>query len=334
MGGDYAPEVTVAGAVQAAKVTKSEIILVGKEDAIKAELAKHNTTGLNISIQHASESIEMEETPAQAVRQKKDASLCVAARLVAEGKAQALVSAGNSGAAMASALLYMRRLPGVSRPAITTVFPSVSGQCALLDVGANVDCKPRHLLQFAIMGSVYMEKIFGIDRPRVGLLSIGEEDTKGNELSLATFELLKKTDLNFVGNIEGRDITNGKADVTVCDGFVGNVILKFGEGVTGMMLKFVKSEFRSHPMAWFSLPFLWAALKDLRKKVDSAEYGGAPLLGVNGVCIISHGSSNAKAVMNALLVAERFAEKNVNDEIANALAKYDPQSGKQQSDQE
>jgi len=334
MGGDYAPEVTVSGAVEAARITRSEIVLVGREDILKTELAKHRATGLNISIHHASEAIGMDEMPAQAVRQKKDSSVGVAARLVADGKADAMVSAGNSGAAMAAALLYMRRLPGVSRPAIATMFPTITGMCALLDVGANVDCKPRHLLQFALMGKVYMKEIFGLENPRVGLLSIGEEENKGNELSLATFELLKKTDINFVGNIEGRDMPKGKADVAVCDGFVGNIVLKFGEGVAEMMLKLVKSELKAHPIAWFSLPFLWAALKDLRKKVDYTEHGGAPLLGVDGVCIISHGSSNAKAIKNALLVAERFAEKNVNNEIASELAKNDPQSGKQQSDQE
>lgn len=332
MGGDHAPAVTVAGAVEAARSAKCDIILVGPEDIVRAELAKHNTEGLIIEVQHASEVIGMDESPAQAIRQKRDSSLAVCAKLVAEGKAQAMVSAGNTGATMGSALLYMRRLPGVSRPAVVTLFPTINGMCCILDVGANVDCKPRHLLQFAVMGRIYMEEIIGIPNPKIGLLSIGEEDTKGNELSLATFDLLKKSGLNFVGNIEGRDIPKAKADVVVCDGFVGNVVLKFGEGVAEMIFKVVKDELKAHPVAWLSLPFLWMALKDLRKKVDYTEHGGAPLLGVDGVCIIGHGSSNAKAIKNALIVAKRFAEKNVNRGIASEIAKYDGLI--KQSDQE
>jgi glycerol-3-phosphate acyltransferase PlsX len=323
MGGDHAPAVTVEGAVQSARESNHEIILVGREELIRAELARHDTRKISLRIEHAAEVIGMDETPAQAVRQKKDSSLAVAARLVADGKADAFVSAGNSGATMASALLYLRRIPGVSRPAIATVFPTISGVCVMLDVGANVDCKPKHLQQFGIMGSSYLEGVFGIKNPRVGLLSIGEEDSKGNELSLETFDLLKKTPLNFIGNIEGRDITRGNCDVAVCDGFVGNILLKFGEGVAEMMLKIVKEEFKAHPIAWASLPFLWAALKDLRKKVDYSEQGGAPLLGVDGVCIISHGRSNAKAVKNALLASARFAEHNINTAIAAAIARAD-----------
>lgn len=322
MGGDYAPQVTVDGAIQAAKLLKHEIILVGMENVIKAELAKYKYDPKRISICNATETIGMDELPAQAVRQKKDSSMNVAARLVAEGKADAFVSAGNSGAAMASALLNMRRLPGVSRPAILTMFPTLKGVCALLDVGANVDCKPKHILQFAIMGKIYMEEVFNIKNPKVGLLSIGEEDSKGNELTLAAFDLLKNSGLNFVGNIEGRDITRGRTDIAVCDGFIGNIVLKFGEGVAEMMIKLVKEEFKAHPLAWASLPFLWAALKDLTKKVDYSEQGGAPLLGVDGICLISHGRSNAKAIKNAILAAQRFAEKNVNTGIAAEIAKH------------
>ena len=321
MGGDHAPVVTVEGAVLAARSSDNEIILVGREPALKTELAKYETKKLPISIYHCEEIVEMDESPAQAVRQKKDSSVVVAARLASEGKADAFVSAGNSGAAMASALLNMKRLPGVSRPAIVTVFPTITGACAMLDVGANVDCKPKHLLQFAIMGSIYMKEIFGIERPRIGLLSIGEEETKGNELSLSALALLKESGLNFAGNCEGRDITGGNFDIVVCDGFVGNVLLKFGEGVTEMMLKLVKQEFKAHPLAWASLPFLWAALKDLRKKVDYTEQGGAPLLGVDGVCMIGHGRSNSKAIKNAILAASGFAAKNINTEIAAEIEK-------------
>ena len=321
MGGDHAPAVTVEGAVLAAKSSKDEIILVGPKALLEAELAKHTLKTGRLSIHNADEVIGMDEQPAQAVRQKKDSSMVVAAKLAAEGKADAFVSAGNSGATMASALLNMKRLPGVSRPAILTVFPTISGVCAMLDVGANVDCKPKHLLQFAIMGSVYMKETFAIERPRVGLLSIGEEETKGNELTLAAYELLKNSGLNFIGNAEGNDITRGNADIVVCDGFVGNMLLKFGEGVAEMMLKLVKQEFKAHPLAWASLPFLWAALKDLRKKVDYSEQGGAPLLGVDGVCLIGHGRSDSKAIKNAILAASKFAGKNINKEISQELAK-------------
>jgi glycerol-3-phosphate acyltransferase PlsX len=322
MGGDHAPQVTVEGAVNAAKELKHEIILVGNENALKLELAKYKTKNLPISIFSASEVVGMDELPAQAVRQKKDASINVAARLVSEGKADAFISAGNSGAAMAAALLSLKRISGVSRPAIATVFPTLKGVSLVLDVGANVDCKPKHLQQFAIMGKIYMEGVFGVKNPTVGVLSIGEEDSKGNELTLATFDLLKKTDINFIGNLEGSDLPKGKADVIVCDGFIGNIILKFGEGIASMMLKLVKEEFKAHPIAWASLPFLWAALKDLRKKVDYTEYGGAPLLGVDGVCIISHGSSDAKAIKNAIKAAARCVEKNINSTISKEILKY------------
>lgn len=323
MGGDHAPAVTVAGAVLAAKEYGHEVVLVGPESILKTELEKHKTAGLPVSIHHASEVIGMDEQPAQAVRQKKNSSIVVAAQLTADHKVDAFVSAGNSGAAMASALLNLKRIPGVSRPAITTVFPTVSGICVLLDVGANVDSKPKHLMQFAVMGKIFVEKVLGIQNPKLGLMSIGEEEGKGNELTLATYELLKKSGLNFVGNIEGRDVPKGKADVIICDGFVGNIVLKFGEGVAEMIFKLVKEELKDHPIAWAALPFLWPALKDLRKKLDYTEHGGAPLLGVDGVCIIGHGGSNAKAIKNAIRVGAQFAEKNVNKEIAQEIAKYE-----------
>jgi phosphate acyltransferase len=324
MGGDFAPKATILGAIEASKITKDEIILVGSEPIIRAELENQKKLKIpNIKIVHAAESIAMDESPSQALRQKKDSSLAVAARLVSEGKADALVSAGNSGAVMAFALLYLGRIPGVSRPAILTMMPSLAGACAILDVGANVDCKPKHLFQFALMGDIYVKTIFDVPKPRVGLLSIGEEPTKGNEASLEAFGLLKGANINFIGNVEGRDIGQGKTDVAVCDGFTGNILLKFGEGIAEMILKVIREELKAHPLAWASLPFLWAALKDLRKKMDYTEYGGAPLLGVNGVTIISHGSSNPKAIKNAIMVASRFAEKNVNKEIAEEIAKYE-----------
>jgi glycerol-3-phosphate acyltransferase PlsX len=264
----------------------------------------------------------MSEHPAQAVRQKKDSSLVVCAKLVAEGKADAFVTMGNTGAAMAASLFYLKRIDGVLRPAISTSFPTIENFCIIADVGANVDSKPENLLQFAIMASLYCEKVLGIKKPRIGVASIGEEDTKGNELSLAAFELIKKTDLNFIGNIEGKDVPRGKADVIICDGFVGNLLLKFGEGIAEMMLKLIKKGFKKHPIAWASLPFLWTALKDMRKKVDYNEFGGAPLLGVNGICLIGHGRSEAIAVKNAVLAAATAAERNLINAIKETIAKY------------
>ncbi|MCL2484801.1 MAG: phosphate acyltransferase PlsX [Endomicrobia bacterium] len=326
MGGDNAPEATVEGAVLAAIGSNHKIILVGPEKLISQELLKHhkryNVTSLDIEIANATEVIGMDEHPAKAVRQKKDSSLSVAAKLVADGKADAFVSMGNTGAAMAAALFYLKRIDGVLRPAISTSFPTVNGTCIIADMGANVDCKPEHLFQFAIMANLFCKRVMGIVKPKVGLLSIGEEPTKGNELTLKAFDLIQKANLNFVGNIEGRDIPRGKVDVVICDGFIGNIVLKFGEGIAEMMLKLVKKGFKEHPISWASLPFLWFALKDLKKKVDYSEFGGAPLLGVDGVCLIGHGRSDAKAVKNAVFSAARAAEHDLTTEIKEAIAKY------------
>jgi glycerol-3-phosphate acyltransferase PlsX len=277
---------------------------------------------LDIEIVNASEVVYMSDHPVKAVRQKKDSSLAVCAKLVADGKADAFISMGNSGAAMAAALFYLKRIDGVLRPAISTSFPTINGHCIISDVGANVDCRPEHLVQFGIMASLFCEKVTGIKNPKVGLVSIGEEDTKGNALTLPAFELFQKAGINFIGNIEGRDIPEAKADVAICDGFVGNVILKFGEGLAGMMFKLIKKALKQHPVAWASLPFLWLAIKDIRKRVDYTETGGAPLLGVDGVCIIGHGSSNAKAVKNAILAGARAVKNNLVQEIKDAILKY------------
>jgi glycerol-3-phosphate acyltransferase PlsX len=326
MGGDFVPASTIEGAILVAKEYKHKILLVGPEKSITMEMLKHskqcNPISLNMEIINATEIISMDEHPAKAVRHKKDSSLSVCAKLVADGKADAFVSMGNSGAVMAAALFYLKRIDGVLRPAISTFFPTIDGHCIIADAGANVDCKPEHLLQFGIMASLFCEKVTGIKRPKVGLVSIGEESTKGNDLTLTAFNLMKKADINFIGNIEGRDIPKTRADVVICDGFVGNVILKFGEGLTEMMLNLVKKELKHHPIVWVSLPFLWLAIKDLRKKVDYSEFGGAPLLGVNGVCIVGHGSSNAKAVKNAILAGAVAAEHNLAFEIKEAIAKY------------
>ncbi|MDR1511491.1 MAG: phosphate acyltransferase PlsX [Endomicrobium sp.] len=330
MGGDFAPGSTVEGAVFAAKESEHKVVLVGPERLICKELLKHSKrydlTSLNIDIVEAPEIIAMDEHPVKAVRKKKKSSLCVCAQLVRDGKADAFVSLGNSGAAMAAALFYLKRIEGVLRPAISTTFPTVNGSCIIADIGANVDCTPEYLLQFGIMSSLFCEKVVGIDRPRVGLVSIGEEPIKGNKVTLAAFELFKKADINFIGNIEGRDIPRAKADVVICDGFAGNIILKFGEGLAEMMLKLVRKGLRQHPVAWASLPFLWSAIKDLRRKVDYSEFGGAPLLGVNGICIIGHGSSNGKAVKNAIFAGVKTVKHDLAIEIKKAIARYSKES--------
>jgi glycerol-3-phosphate acyltransferase PlsX len=326
MGGDFAPISTIGGAILAAKQSNHKVLLVGKEKTILDEMSKYskkyNLKSLNIEIINADEVIAMDEHPVKAVREKRNSSLSICASLVADGKADAFVSMGNSGAVMAAALFYLKRIEGVLRPAISTFFPTMDGSCIIADMGANVDCKPEYLLQFAMMASLFCEKVAGVKRPRVGLVSVGEEPTKGNALSLAAFELLKKTDMNFIGNVEGGDIPKSKADVVICDGFVGNVILKFGEGLSEMILRLVKKALKKHPFAWVSLPFLWLAIKDLRKNVDYTEVGGAPLLGVNGISIVGHGSSNAKAVKNAIFAGVRSAEHNLVYEIKEAMAKY------------
>ncbi|MDR1087344.1 MAG: phosphate acyltransferase PlsX [Endomicrobium sp.] len=325
MGSDFAPVSTVEGAILAARESDYKILLVGPERILVEEMSKYakryNVKSLNIEIVNATEIISMDDHPVKAVRDKKDSSLSVCAKLVANGKADAFVSMGNSGAVMSAALFYLKRIEGVLRPAISTTFPSINGHCVIADMGANVDCKPEYLLQFGIMASLFCEKIIGIKDPKVGLVSIGEEDIKGNELTLAAFDLLKKADINFVGNIEGRDIPKAKADVVVCDGFVGNVILKFGEGLAEVLLKLIKTSLKRHPMAWVSVPFLWFAIKDLRKKVDYNEVGGAPLLGVDGVCIVGHGASNFKAVKNAIFVGAKAAKDNLTKDIKEAIAK-------------
>ena len=326
MGGDRAPDINIEGAILAVKQTDNDVVLVGKEAVIRAQLEKwskkYNFPKEKISVVNATEVIEMGEHPANAARHKKDSSMAVCCKLVAEGKADAFVSMGNSGAAMAVSLLYLKRIDGVSRPVISVPFPTLNGRCIIVDAGANVDCKPEHLLQFAIMGNIYAKNIMGIRNPKVAVLSIGEEDTKGNELTLQASELLKKADLNFIGNIEGGDVPKAKADVVVSDGFVGNVILKTSEGIAEMVSKFIKNSIKSNPLYWGAAPFLKLAMKKVKKKIDYDDVGGAPLLGVNGSCIIGHGKSNSRAVKNALIVAAKFAENNKNKKIEEEINKF------------
>jgi len=300
MGGDHAPREIVMGALEASR-DGIEVILLGDSDSILKELGS-NKRDL-IDIVHTTETIAMGEQPANAVRKKKDSSIVRAVQLVKEGKASAFVSAGSTGAVMAAALLGLGRIKGIDRPAIASVIPGKKGGTVLLDVGANMDCKPKNLQQFGIMGYLYADRILGIDNPRVGLLNVGEEESKGNELTLESFPLLKESGVNFIGNVEGRDIFNGMADVVVCDGFVGNVVLKAGEGLAMSLMRMMKEELTRNWLSKMGTALALPGLKEIRKRVDYAEYGGAPLLGVNGVVIVCHGSSSAFAVRNAIRVA-------------------------------
>ncbi|MCM2263621.1 MAG: phosphate acyltransferase PlsX [Desulfuromonadales bacterium] len=319
MGGDHAPGPEVAGAVMAAREWRIPVVLVGQQARIEAELATHRCVGLDISIRHASEVVGMHDSASDAVRKKKDSSIRVAFDLVRDGQASAVVSTGNSGATMAAGMFVLKRIPGIDRPAIATVVPNLKDQTLVLDVGGNVDCKALHLAQFALMGSVYMQQMFGKERPRVGVLSNGEEESKGNDLTRETHRILSRSPLNYLGYIEGRDIYNGTVDVVVCDGFVGNVVLKVSEGLADAMGKMLKAEFGSR---WLSrLGYLLArpAFLGFRKKVDYAEYGGAPLLGIQGTGMICHGKSSARAVMNAIRLAHEFEARQVNEQLIRRL---------------
>ncbi|HEY4034242.1 MAG TPA: phosphate acyltransferase PlsX [Ktedonobacteraceae bacterium] len=327
MGGDKAPAETVLGAVQAAREYGMGIYLVGREDIIRAELAKHDISGLDLPIIHTDEEITMDDHPATAVRRKKNASMIITLQLVRDGQALGAVSAGNSGAMLAASLFTLKRLPGVDRPALGGIFPIVagSGACLIIDMGANTDCKPEYLQQFALMGSIYMQRIFNIRSPRVGLLANGEEETKGNQQVIEAHQLLRANaatlGINFIGNIEGRDIPVGGADVAVCDGFVGNVALKVSEGLAESMIKLLRTQMTSTLPNKLAAAVLKPSLSKAFKRLDYAEYGGIPLLGVNGSAIVSHGRSNAKAIKNALRVARQTAETNVASAIADGLSK-------------
>lgn len=325
MGGDLAPGEIVLGAIEAIKELDCEIVLVGDENKIAPLLAeyKNSVSETKISIHHASEVIEMHEHPGAAVRKKKDASVVVATRLVKERKCDVVISAGSTGAAVAAALFGLGRIKGIERPTIATPIPNLTGATMLLDSGANVDSKPSNLVQSAIMGSIYAQYILNINNPRVGLLNIGEEETKGNEQALATYPLLKELHtINFIGNVEGRDIPKGTVDVVVCDGFVGNVVLKLGEGLASTIMQLIKEAVKnSGILTKLASVMVLPALKGLKKKLDYAEYGGAPLLGVDGGFIICHGSSKAKAIKNAIRVAKEFTEQRVVEHIRENIAK-------------
>lgn len=322
MGGDNAPDEIVKGAVEAVKKFPCEIVLVGDEDKIKNVLKDEpDLDNLPLTIKHTTEIIAMREHPADAVRTKKDSSIVVATEMVKNGECDAVLSAGSTGAAVAAAQLILKRVHGIGRPAIATPIPTSTGATLLLDSGANVDSKPEHLVQTAVMGSIYSEFVLGKKNPAVGLLNIGEEETKGNEQAKETYQLLKNlSSVNFVGNAEGRDIPTGRFDVVVCDGFVGNVVLKFGEGLAMMIFKLIKEEF-SHGDDNITVGEILATptLKNLVKRLDVSEYGGAPLLGVDGYCIISHGSSNAKSICSAIGVAVEYVNSKFLERIKDAI---------------
>jgi glycerol-3-phosphate acyltransferase PlsX len=321
MGGDHAPHPEVEGAVAAAREFGVRILLVGHAAEVKRELARHPHRGLSVEIVPASEIITMEDSPSQAFRKKKDSSVHVAARLVRSGQADAMVSAGNTGAVMAVARFVLGTLPSVDRPALAAPFPtSRGGTAVLLDVGANVDSKPAHLVQFAVMGEIYYRAIFGTRKPKVALLSIGEEEMKGNELTREAHSRLKQASLNFVGNVEGRDIFGGSVDVIVCDGFIGNVALKISEGVAQHIVALLKDALKSTLSSQVGYVLSRRAYASFRKKVDYSEYGGAPLLGVRGVTVIGHGSSNALAIKNAVRVAAEMVRGGVNERIEQELS--------------
>ncbi|HLI30403.1 MAG TPA: phosphate acyltransferase PlsX [Terriglobia bacterium] len=321
MGTDGAPLSEVEGVIRAARERFAEILLVGPEDILKRELARRNARSLPIEVVHASETVTMDEAGAKTFRRKRDSSMQVAARLVRDGKADGMVSAGNTGAVMTTAKIILGALEGVDRPALAAAFPTSKGKAAvLLDVGANVDCKPQHLEQFAIMGEIYYRVIFGVDRPRVGLLSIGSEDHKGNDLTREAFRRLKDLPLKFVGNVEGRDLYNGRVEVIVCDGFIGNVALKISEGLIEAIYSLLRESLSSTLTSKVGYVLSRNAFRHFKKRVDYSEYGGAPLLGVRGVCLIAHGSSNDNAIKNAIRVAAEFVQGSVNDKIERELA--------------
>jgi len=321
MGGEHAPYAIVAGAIMAARDHGAKVILVGDEERVYGALEKHDTSGLPLSVYHAPHVVGMHESPSVAVRQNQDSSIKVALSLVKDGEADAAVSAGNSGAAMAFAMFILKKLEGVERPAIATFHPTAEGTSILLDAGGNVDCKPVHLIQFAIMGSVYAKLLLGKQSPRIGLLSNGTEEGKGNELTRKTHAILKQTRLNYTGYVEGRDICNGNADVIVCDGFVGNVALKTSEGLAEVIGAILKSEIKKSLRARLGYLLIKKAFANLEKRVDYSEYGGAPLLGINGICLICHGSSSAKAIMNAVLLGQKLAEGGFNQQLVDELGK-------------
>ncbi|MDI6618451.1 MAG: phosphate acyltransferase PlsX [Clostridiales bacterium] len=326
MGGDNAPSAIVEGCIDAVREYGVNIILVGDKSAIENELSKYEYDISKIQIVHTTEVITNDEDPAMAPRRKKDSSLSVGMKLVKEGKGDAFISAGSTGAILSGAIMYIKRIKGVKRPALAPIFPGKNGSYMILDIGANVDCKPEYLMQFAIMGAIYFEKVLKFKNPKVGLINNGVEEEKGNELTKAVYQLLKKSDLNFIGNVEPRDIPNGDVQVLVCDGFVGNAILKFFEGTAFFIFDSLKTELMSNTVSKFAALLLKPSFKRLKKRFDFTERGGAAFLGVDGAVIKAHGSSNAKAIKNAIGQAKLFVENDVTAQI-KASIKTDDDTG-------
>jgi len=319
MGGDDAPEVVVEGAVAAVGELDVRVLLVGAPDRLESLLERHGSPK-GIEVVPAADVVGMDEHAVQSVRQKPDSSMVVGINLVRDGRAEAFVSAGNTGAVMAAGLFGLKRLAGVERPALAAVFPTTRGMSLVLDVGANADCRAEHLAQFGLMGSVYGERVLGVSTPSVGLLSIGEEASKGNSLVQQAHQRLRALPIRFVGNVEGRGIPTGEVDVVVCDGFVGNVVIKLAEGMAAAITGLIREEISRSRVSKLAALGVRPALRRVRQRMDYAEYGGAPLLGLNGVCIVAHGRSNALAIKNAIRVAARSAEQGLVERIAKGLA--------------
>jgi len=319
MGGDFAPQNIVEGAYMAAKEHGLKVVLVGDEDQVSRELSKYPTSKLPIYIHHTPHVVAMHDSPSMVLRRMKESSIKVAIDLEKQEQVSGVVSAGNSGAAMALAMFIFKKLEGVDRPAIATIHPSMKGSTVLIDSGGNVDCKPSHLVQFALMGDAYAKYILRESEPRIGLLSNGEEEGKGNELTREAHEILSEMDINYIGYVEGRALNSGEADVIVCDGFVGNVALKISEGLWETIHAILKWEAKDNLRAKLAYFFMRRAIRRLEKRFDYSEYGGAPLLGVNGNCVICHGASNAKAIMNAIVLAANLAKNKLNEHLIQEL---------------
>jgi glycerol-3-phosphate acyltransferase PlsX len=319
MGGDFAPRNIVEGAFKAAKEHGVKVVLVGDEDQVSKELSRYPTSKLPIFIHHTSHVVAMHDSPSTVLRRMKDSSIKVAIDLEKAGEVNGVVSAGNSGAAMALAMFIFKKLEGVDRPAIATIHPAIKGSTVLIDSGGNVDCKPSHLIQFALMGDAYAKYILGEKDPRIGILSNGEEEGKGNELTREAHEILSGMDINYIGYVEGRALNSGEVDVIVCDGFVGNVALKISEGLWETVHGILKWEAKDNLRAKVAYFFMRRAIRRMEKRFDYSEYGGAPLLGVNGNCVICHGASNAKAIMNAIVLAASLAKNKLNEHLIQEL---------------
>ncbi|SCY84996.1 phosphate acyltransferase PlsX [Alkaliphilus peptidifermentans] len=319
MGGDHGPKVTVKGAVDAVNQYGVNLILTGDEAKLNEVLKQYNYPSEKIEIVHCGDIIENEDKPVAAIRKKKDSSMVVALNLVKDGKADAIISAGNTGALLAGGLLILGRIKGIDRPALAPVFPTYKGTSVLIDGGANADCKPRNFVEFGIMGSIYAEKVLGIQKPKVCLVNIGIEEGKGNDITKEAYKACKNAPFNFQGNVEARDIPDGYTDVIVCDGFTGNVVLKLTEGVAGTIFKILKEELTKNPIRKLGALMLKSGLRGFKKRFDYTEYGGAPFLGVNGALIKAHGSSDEKAIKNAIRQAKIVIENGVVDNIKNEI---------------